>query len=141
MEEEYPRLESSFADFSRASAAIGIGTVSKGYESIQRILRNMELDEKQKFLEAAQLFCYKEQFVYEPTTMERIAERFPRIRFLNPPTCVLALKYFIRQDNSIILENFKKDDDTLSQKMTEYEIERLDLYRCAVVISNILKGV
>ena len=123
----------------RAGAAIGIGTVVKGYESLQRIIRNTTLTEKEKFLEAVQLFCYKEGFPYQVIYIESISEKFPRIRFLNPPACVLALTQCIIGNNDINMESFK--NQKLLEKAAEYEIEPLDLYRYAFIISNILKGV
>jgi len=138
MEYEENQFVDDYNSRQRASAAIGIGTIVKGYESLQRIIRNTTLTEKEKFLEAVQLFCYKEGFMYQVVNYETISERFPRIRFLNPPACVLALSKCLVGNNDVNMDSFRNPQ--LLEKAAEYEIEPLDLYRYAVIISNILKG-
>lgn len=129
-EEEY-ELVSGFADFQRSSMAIGVGNIIGGkYTKLQQILRAKTLTPKEKFLEAVQLVCYTENIGFEEKTYDRIASLHPYPQYLNPKVCVYVVSNVLTNSNEINLAKVKAST----------ELQPLDVYRYALLISDLLRS-
>ena len=136
MFDDEQELVSGYADFQRASMAIGVGSMVGGkYSKIEQILRAQSLTPQQKFLDSVQLVCYQESIPFSEV-YDKIAFKHPHPQYLNPSVCVYVVSEILDAAGKIRAniekDKYKKDSPLL------LETSPLDVYRYAVSLSSLL---
>lgn len=129
-----------FSDISRASRQIGVGSVLVGgkYEALSRMIQRMGQTPKEKFMNAVQLICYEEELPFSESVYSTISDRYEHPDYLHPLVCVLVLNNGCIQGQGVNLEKFK--DPIFLEKISDKQLDILDVYRYAHLISNLLQN-
>jgi hypothetical protein len=129
----------SYSDFQRSGQSSVAGTVIKGgkYEAVSKMLSRMAMTPKGRFLEAVQAACREEEIPFAQTLFEVIADRHPHPDYLNAKLSLFAVMEAIK---GVQVNTDKFLDPDFKDRMTEKDIEMVDLYRYATMISLLLQN-
>ena len=139
MFDDEQELVSGYADFQRASMAIGMGSAVGGkYSKIEQILRAQALTPAQKFMEAAHLICWTDEIPFDSDAYEKISSKYRYPQYLNPRLCVFVVTSILKGNSDIDFEKVKAKRKVADQS-DSMSFHPLDVYRYATLISSLLK--
>lgn len=129
----------SYADFQRSGQSSLVGSVIKGgkYEAVSKMLSRMAMTPKDRFIDGVQTVCREEEIPYLANWFEVIGSRHPHPDYLNAKLCVFAVQECL---NNTQVNTDKFLDPKFQDRMSEKDIDMVDLYRYATMVSLLLQN-